>query len=95
MSLRYQISVRILLISLCVLLIGGSISIWSARQSVSKEVESSINLALQLIKIGVGTSKIHQTDWIFQLSHLEQTRHLNIQVKTLNGEMVIFPNSLR
>jgi len=62
MSLRYQINVRILLISLCTLFLGGSIGIWQARQSVSNEVDSSISLALQLIKIGIGANKTHQTD---------------------------------
>lgn len=88
MSLRYQISVRILLISFCVLLIGGAIGIWQARQSVKKEVDSSINLAIQLIKIGIGTSKIHKSDWMFRLSRLEQTRHLTIQLKTASGEII-------
>ena len=88
MSLRYQISIRILLISLCILLIGGTIGIWQARESVNKEVDSSINLALQLIKIGIGTAKIHQTDWMFRLSSLEQTRHLTIQLKKPSGEII-------
>ncbi len=88
MSLRYQLSVRILLISLCVLLIGGSIGIWQARKSVSKEVDSSIKLALQLIKIGIGTTKFHQTDWMYRLSNLEQTRHLTIQLKKPSGEVI-------
>ncbi|MCK5830435.1 MAG: histidine kinase [Methylococcales bacterium] len=88
MSLRYQISLRILLISLCIFFIGGSISIWQARKAVSKEVDSSINLALQLIKIGIGTTKIHKTDWLFRLSSLEQTRHLKIQIKKTSGEIV-------
>ncbi len=88
MSLRYQISVRILLISLCILFLGGSIGIWQARQSVRNEVDSSINLALQLIKIGIDSNKSHQTDWLFRLSRLEQTRHLNIQLKKPSGEIV-------
>ncbi len=93
MSLRYQLSVRILLISLCVLLIGGSIGIWQARKSVSKEVDSSIKLALQLIKIGIGTTKFHQTDWMYRLSNLEQTRHLTIQLKNHLGKLLISPNN--
>ncbi len=88
MSLRYQINIRIILIALCILLLGGSIGIWQARQSVSNEVDSSISLALQLIKIGIGTKKTQQTDWMFRLSGLEQTRHLNIQLKTPLGEVV-------
>lgn len=88
MSLQNQISVRILIISLCILLLGGTIGIWQARQSVSKEVDSSIQLALQLIKIGIGSSKLHQTDWMYRLNSLEQTRHLNMQLKTPAGEIV-------
>ena len=88
MSLRYQISVRILLISFCILLLGGSIGIWQARQSVSQEVDSSINLALQLIKLGIGASKIDQTNWLSRLSSLEQTRHLKMQLKKPSGEIV-------
>ncbi len=88
MSLRYQISIRIVFISLSILLLGGSISIWQARQAVSKEVDSSINLALQLIKIGIGSNKIKQTDWMFRLSSLEQTRHLTIQLKKSSGEII-------
>ena len=52
MSLRYQINIRILISSLCILLLGGSIAIWQARNAVDKEVDSSINLAVQLIKFG-------------------------------------------
>ena len=88
MSLRYQISIRILLISLCILLIGGSISLWQAQKAVSKEVDSSIHLALQLIKIGVGSTKMHKTDWMYRLSSLEQTRHVKIQVKKPKGEII-------
>ena len=88
MSLRNQISARILLISLCILFLGGSISIWQARKAVKKEVDSSINLALQLIKIGIGTTKVHKTDWMFRLNSLEQTRHLTIQLKKSSGEII-------
>ena len=88
MSLRHQISLRILLISLCILLIGGSISLYQARKAVSKEVDASISLALQLIKLGVGTTKQNKTDWMFRLNSLEQTRHLSIQVKKPTGEII-------
>jgi len=81
MSLRYQISLRILLISLCILMLGGGIAIWQARKAVSNEVDSSIKLALQLIKISESTTQSNQTDWIYRLSTLEHTRHLSIQLK--------------
>ena len=82
MSLRFQISLRILLISFCILILGGTIAIWQARNAVNEEVDSSIKLALQLIKLGLSASSsndINETDWVYRLSALEQTRHLNIQ----------------
>jgi two-component system sensor histidine kinase UhpB len=88
MSLRYQISIRILLISLCIFFIGGISGIWQARQSIAKEVDSSINLALQLIKMGIDSNKIHQINSIPQLPHLEQTRHLTIQLKSATGKII-------
>ena len=88
MSLRYQISLRVLLISFCILMLGGCIAIWQARNAVSNEVDSSIRLALQLIKISEGTTQSNQTDWIYRLSALEQTRHLKIQIKNLSGSII-------
>ncbi|MCK5354413.1 MAG: histidine kinase, partial [Methyloprofundus sp.] len=88
MSLSYQISLRILLISLCILMLGGTIAIWQARNAVSNEVDSSIKLALQLIKISVGTTQSNETDWIHRLSTLEQTRHLKIQLKSPSGSII-------
>ncbi|NOQ13377.1 MAG: histidine kinase [Methyloprofundus sp.] len=88
MSLRYQISLRILLISLCILMLGGSIAIWQARNAVSNEVDSSIKLALQLIKISVDSTQSNKADWIYRLSSLEQTRHLKIQLKSPSGSII-------
>lgn len=67
---------------------GGTIAIWQARNAVSNEVDSSIKLALQLIKISVGTNKSNETDWIYRLSTLEQTRHLKIQLKKPSGVII-------
>lgn len=88
MSLRNQISRRILFISLVILILGGMIAIWQARNSVSNEVDSSINLALQLIKIPLGKIPSNETDWISRLSNLEQTRHLKIQLKESSGSII-------
>lgn len=88
MSLRYQISLRILFIAIGILMLGGSIATWQARNAVSNEVDSSIKLAVQLIKITVGNSKSNETDWIYRLANLEQTRHLKIQLKKPSGAMV-------
>ncbi len=93
MSLRYQINIRILLSSLCILLLGGSIAAWQARNSVNKEVESSINLAAQLISFTfLQTSQTPQTpiDWIAHLNALKEARHLNIQLQAPSGQTAHF-----
>ncbi|MFW5443530.1 MAG: ATP-binding protein [Methylococcaceae bacterium] len=91
MSLRFQISLRILLISLFILVLGGTIAIWQARNAVNAEVDSSIKLALQLIKIGLtanSSTEMNETDWLYRFSALEQTRHLNIQLKQPSGSVL-------
>ncbi len=91
MSLRYQINIRILISSLCILLLGGSIAIWQARNAVEKEVASSINLAVQLIKFGFSqaSQRPHtETDWLPQFNALKETRHLSIQLKMPSGEII-------
>ncbi len=93
MSLRYQINIRILLSSLCILVLGGSIAIWQARQSVNNEVESSINLAAQLISFTFSqTSQATHTpiNWIGHLNALKETRHLSIQLQEPNGHITRF-----
>lgn len=90
MSLRYQINLRILISSLCVLLVGGSIAIWQARNAVDKEVDSSINLAVQLIKFGFSQAPLapnSETNWLSQFNELKKIRHLSIQLKAPSGEI--------
>ena len=93
MSLRYQINLRILISSLCILLLGGSIAVRQARNAVDKEVDSSINLAVQLITFGFSQAthaSQTETDWLPQFNALKETRHLSIQVKQPTGEIVTF-----
>ncbi|MGZ8175969.1 histidine kinase [Methylobacter sp.] len=93
MSLRYQINIRILISSLCILMLGGSIAIWQARDAVNKEVDSSINLAVQLITFGFSQASqtpFHETDWLPKLNSLNQTRHLSIQLKEPSGQIISF-----
>lgn len=91
MSLRYQIIFRILLSSLCILLLGGAIAIWQARQAVEKEVDASIHLALQLITLGMAeaTSFQHLED-LSRFRALRQTRHLSIQLQRSDGQLIHF-----
>jgi len=93
MSLRYQINIRILISSLCILMLGGSIAIRQARDAVNKEVDSSINLAVQLITFGFSQASqtpFNETDWLPKLNSINQTRHLSIQLKEPSGQIVSF-----
>jgi two-component system sensor histidine kinase UhpB len=96
MSLGYQIIFRILLSSVCILVLGGAIAIWQARQAVEKEVDSSVHLALQLISIGLADQAVFNT--VADLSRfgaLQQTRHLNIQLQKPDGQRIHFPGELQ
>ena len=93
MSLRYQINLRILFSSLCILMLGSSIAIWQARDAVNKEVDSSINLAVQLITFGFSQASqtpFNETDWLPKFNSLNQTRHLSIQLKEPSGQIIGF-----
>ncbi len=90
-SLRFQITSRILLLSVFIMLLGGGIAIWQARKAVNNEVESSINLALQLVRLVFSAgpdANLDETDWIFRLKGLKQTRHLDIQLKMPSGRLI-------
>lgn len=91
MSLRFQITTRVLLFAIGIMIIGGGVAVWQARNAVEKEVDSSINLALQLINLGVSAvpaSNIDEADWVYRLKALKQTRHLNIQLKNPSGRLI-------
>jgi two-component system sensor histidine kinase UhpB len=93
MSLRYQINIRIFLASIAILILGGSVSIWQARNAVSKEVDSSLNLALQLVQLSFSQAQqgnLDIGDWLPRFVSLKQTRHLNIQLKKPDGEIAKF-----
>ncbi len=93
-SLRAQINVRIVVTSALLLVIGGVIAIWQARQSVKTELDSSLNLAAKLIQINFHeTSKPGKMDanaWLPHFVSLEQTRHLTIELHYPDGRAVNF-----
>ncbi|MBE0439520.1 MAG: sensor histidine kinase [Gammaproteobacteria bacterium] len=81
MSLRGLINVRIIVSALLIMLLGGATAVWQARKSVEKEVQSSINLALQMIEFGFAqlpVSSRYGSVWLPQISALQQARHLQI-----------------
>lgn len=91
MSLRYQINLRVFIAALCVLCVGSSIAIWQARTAVKDEVESSINLAVQLITfsfVQMPQTMQNHADWLSRFQALKVTRHLNIQVQQPAGQLI-------
>jgi two-component system sensor histidine kinase UhpB len=88
MSLRYQINIRILFSSLCILLLGGSIAVWQARQAVNEEIDASVNLAAQLIRLGFSQTMFNEADWLRRINSLKETRHLEIQLQTPAGQVL-------
>lgn len=91
MSLRFQLNIRILFLFICILLLGGSIAIWRAQQAVNEEVNSSVNLALQLVRFGFSkpaSAAMKESDWIYWLSALRETRHLNIRLQQPDGSTI-------
>jgi two-component system sensor histidine kinase UhpB len=93
MSLRFQINLHVLFSSLFILLLGGAITIWHAKNATEEEVSSSISMAKQLIKLGFSQSpkiELNESDWL-PLTSLEETRHLSIQLKTPSGTTLKFP----
>lgn len=87
MSIRYQIIIRILLSSLCILILGGAIAIWQARRAVEKEVDASISSALQFIALGAAENASVKLDDLTRLGALRQTRHLTIELQNADGEL--------
>ena len=90
-SLRKQIVYRILISSLCMLILGGALALWQARKAVDKEVDASIHLALQLITLGIDNRPIFQQgDELSHFRALQQTRHLSIQLQKPDGQLIHF-----
>jgi two-component system sensor histidine kinase UhpB len=88
MSLRGLINVRIVLAGILILVFGGLLAIWQARQSVQEEITSSFNLALQMVDLGFyypANRVISEQHWMRQLSTIQKTRHIHINVLNDDG----------
>jgi len=67
-----------------ILIFSAVIAIWQARSSVENEVDSSINLAVQMIEFGFSQlpDKSKENDaWLEQLATMQPVRHLNISIE--------------
>ena len=83
MSLRGLINLRIVLSVIIIMVLGGMTAVWHARQSVAKEVQSSINLALQMIEFGFAqmpASSRYGSNWLPQITALQQVRHIQFSI---------------
>ena len=89
MSLRFQIHLRILITLLIVLTLGGAMLIMQARQSVEKEVQSSVQLAMQLIQLNL--DKKSENAWLREITSLKEIEDLTIQIDYSSGIKLTTP----
>ncbi len=92
MSLRGLINLRIVISVIIIILLGASLAIWQARESVREEVTSSYNLALQMVEFGLNqfTRNEHtEKEWLEQIGQLRETRHLQITIFDQAGNETI------
>ncbi|MDG1122538.1 MAG: sensor histidine kinase [Glaciecola sp.] len=83
MSIRALINLRIIASLILILVFSGIVAIWQARNSVEKEVRSSINLAVQMIEFGLNQDSLDSNDialWIDNINNMQPVRHLDVHV---------------
>lgn len=88
MSLRGLINARIVLSVVLILIVGGAMAIWQARQSVEKEIHSSFHFALQMIELSFNypaNRLVSEQYWMRQLSAIQKTRHIHISLLNDDG----------
>lgn len=84
LSLRFRLNLMIVLTMLAILGLGTLFAIHNARRSVAAEINSTVNLALQLIEVSLSENRNSADslgNWFSQLNRLDKTRHLRIQVR--------------
>lgn len=84
LSLRARLNLMIGLAMVLIVGLGFVFAISSARYSVAEEVNSTVNLAMQLIEAGLAQRRDADPSlggWLAQLQHLDRTRHLRIQIR--------------
>lgn len=84
MSLRYRLNLMIALTLLIIVGVGALFVVHNARRSVSEEVRSSVNMALQLVDASLGKATGQGSPlmaWLAELARIEKIRHLRIQLR--------------
>jgi len=96
MSLRFRLNLLITCVFLVLLAAGVVLVIQNARNAVSEEMQSTANLALNLLDVSVaGTASDSDTRsaLVERLRELEKTRHLRIQMRATGDETRISPST--
>lgn len=84
MSLRFRLNLMIALTLLIIVGVGALFVLHNARRSVSEEVRSSVDMALQLVDAGLARSEGRTQPlmaWLAELARMEKIRHLRIQAR--------------
>ena len=95
MSLRIRLNLLITILFVSLFICSSFYIIANARDSVQHEVESTANLALQLIEIAFSSTTLKsdeqkQIEVLKKLSEQDLTRHLHIDIESSND--VITPD---
>lgn len=84
MSLRALINLRIIASVILILIFSAIIAIWQAKSSVEQEVDSSINLAVQMIDFGFTQQPSLNAEneaWLEHIATMQPVRHLHISIE--------------
>jgi len=89
MSLRIRLNLLITLLFISLFICSSFYIITNARNAVQQEVESTANLALQLIQVAFTSTSLEsdeqkQIQVLRKLSELDLTRHLHIDIQSSN-----------
>lgn len=88
MSLRFRLNLLIALVLLVISFAGGTLVIVNARRSVSEEIKSSVNLAVQLIEMDFAGQQQTDTQLLHRLNQLRSVgkfRHLKLILQQADG----------
>ncbi len=84
LSLRFRLNLMIGLTLLIIVGVGTLFVVHNARRSVLEEVRSSIDMALQMVEVGLARSAGPQqalAAWLAELGRMEKIRHFHIQMR--------------
>ncbi len=93
MSLRVRLNLLITLLFISLFVCSSFYIIANARSTVHQEVQSTANLALQLIQAAIAMTpaeenKGAQLHFLQSLSKLDETRHLNIEIRNPHDVLI-------